>query len=503
MSRRASGRQRSRSSRPRAPSAPPATPAGRRLSIAWAPLLALLVAAVLTSIDIHVLQKVWHDLPISRVRNLDRAALRDIFTTGRSSLPPEAYEGLILTIISDHFTAGWRDPAQLPDLLRDARAGLSSLNHTALGRVQVTALLMLELEHAGTDRAQWWPRLAPYLDGLETAKFPHFLVQLVPEQAQLYRRAGLGVGSAVRAADTRAAAVHGPLLEYFTRQMLDLSATLTTTDQNDAAQKCQMLTCRLLRELVLDPGPPTLRWLSAELLADVLDAADPSGEPPADLAATLRAWRTAGIDARARCAVSTPLVNTERAPELCPGECRQVLQRLALATTLASALVPAGTIALLLLWGWFGRNRAAGLTTGTIAIGVALGVLVIIGGILWPRLAPVGLEYDSQRAASDELGWPLHPAIVALTMLALLLLTLLIKPNPAGEPRLRYRQLAATATMACAIIAGTLLGANLLAAGAVDHYEQTVAHTTLQTYERIPAAAGNARLLDPLRAWQP
>nr|QDY92646.1 hypothetical protein fos2004AM_00015 [uncultured Planctomycetota bacterium] len=475
-------------SRPR-----PAPPTARRR---LGPLALLLAAAALTIIGAAQLHSVWSKLPGPSLKRLDW----DAFWDAQDEIAGRAQEGSILVIISRHFTRALHEPDRLPVLIDDARAGAARLPHTHLGRLQLAALTMLGLERDGTPAAQWWPRLRVYLEGLDNASFPHFMPDLIEAEASILTQLGLRPGPARRAALGQVGSAHGPLLQYFVRQMHAVAAERRRAGDEASADRCQRIVCRLLREWVLAPGPAGLRLLAAELLADTLDeAADPSAASTAvTIARKCRAWRSAYRGSAAAIASPPPALRIVGDPTCAWSVTPSLLSWLALAAWTASAAAAVGLLALLTGVFWIKTGTSPRRGSRQLVAAVLAAVMIVLVGWQATVWAPDLVAADFQRIESDQLGLPRMPFIAALVGWLLAGLAALLGGRNAQPKQPVGRSAAITWLVLSVLLLPLVFAADIFR----REYDAGLAYPLNEQLSQIadPNADG---LLDELRAWHP
>ncbi len=438
----------------------------------------------------------WRGLPVPKLELVSPQRVQKAIADARSSMPGPARAGVLLAIISRHFTTALHEPDALPRLIEDARAGNAQLTTTQVGRLQLVALNMLGLEREGVPIAEWWPKLQPYLAGLESASFAHFLPELLAANTEIWTGLGLGPGSARRSARNIVGFPHGPFLQYFVARMEKLAQAREEAGDAGGADACRRMVRRLLRQWVLDPGPPALRLLAADLLAEsLLDR--PTGAAK-DVARDLQQWRAAYRDRAAQRPLSAPLLSTTYGPALDLASENRLLNLAALCLWLGGATA-AAMVASLALARWWIVGEPAGQAERVLVGGLSIVVLVMVAGLVALSAAQQTVQDDLHRTVSDQLGWPRLPFVAGGAMFALLALVALLSFR-SGR---RIAHAGGTAAIACLLLALTLAGTCLLTRAATDRYETRLAE--LLDHSELEAVAGPEadRWLDRLRAWSP
>jgi hypothetical protein len=456
------------------------------------------LAGVLTALGLVQLRLVWVNLPLPRLERLDANAVVQAFRAARSAWTGDVRSGALLAIISSHFTTALREPARLSELFEDARAGYARIAGTQLGRLQLAALGMLRLERENVPPANWWATLEPYFTGLDNASFGHFLPELLSANAAVYEQVGLAAGSARRSAQNTVGYPHGPFVEYFAEQMERVARARHDAGDPTTAATCRRLVRRLLRQWVLDPAPPAVRLLAAELLLGQLEAEPTTTAPTstAGVVAGLRQWRAAYRDAAAQRPTPLPLLSNAYTPVPDQPAYDRLRDAVAVLLWVAPAFLVTALSAALAATIWLRHPAAA---RGALLGGLFGALVLVAAGLAYFQMNPTPFQDDLQRLGAPDAGWPRYPFVSAATAVFLLAVAV-VGPRHGGR---RWAALAAWATTMSAVLALTLVGTGLWARAATTHYEARVA--TLLTSGDFEAVAGPdaERQLDPLRAWNP
>ena len=379
----------------------PRTTAGQR-SPPWRRLVLLACALVLTLIAGGQLWAVAYDLPQVKLRRMDWKGVQ----AARGTATGRARDGWALLFNSEAFVDALHDPKRVAECQKRVRLGAEMARHSSLSRVQLATLQMLVLERDGVPGAQWWPRLEPYLSGLESADLSHGLPEYIANESAIYVRYGLDAVNADRFAQHRTVGVHGPFLQYFvrgTRHMANAEGTRV---------------CRsVLRQFVLDPAPSGLRLLAAELLAEELEAA---GQQP-ELAQKLREWRETYRRRATAMAPIPPLLDLGDPPP--PDDAgSRLAHRLATSVWVVTGLIAMGVAALLLAVPWLRAYSAfQSRKKAWIGGGIATLLIVVFG---WSTVSwlPSAVWADFRRfniGETNDTGPPLLPFVAATTALLL------------------------------------------------------------------------------------
>ncbi|HPM22339.1 MAG TPA: hypothetical protein PLP66_00435 [Phycisphaerae bacterium] len=484
------------------PSAPP--PATGFALGRLALLLAIMVVAIIGGVS---LRAAWNQLPLRSLARIKPEALDGSFRAARAAFDAPTRSGDLLKIISVHINTARRAPERLAELFEDARAGAAMITQTYAVRLQLAALTMLQLEQLRVPIDQWWPTFGPYFADMQDASFSLFLPEQFAARTRLFTGLGLGPGTARRSAEIQFGEPHGPFLQYLVDRVQQLAATRQNMGDTAGADLCRRLLRRVLRQWTLDPGPPSLRLLAADLLirhlvAETTPASGPATTAPAappEVADALRAWRAAYRDSAAQRGAPLPLFGTTEGPELAPRAHDRLRDMLGAALWIAGGLAGSIVTALLTAWFWIRAARPGALTRRAVLFGLVLGVVIVAGGLAWSRFALAPGSEDLRRLGTADGGWPYLPLLPALAALALPWLAALW---PAARG-VRLARVGAGAVISCAVLSVSLPIVSQLVRTRTTQYEQAVA----QAYERgeFEAVAGPdaARHLEPLRAWIP
>lgn len=486
-----------RKEHPRPARSDPAQPTGRR----GGPIALLVIAGLLTAAGLVQLRVVWVNLPLPKSERLDVNAVVQAFRSARASWTGDVRSGVLLAIISSHFTTALHEPDRLSELYEDARAGYAGISGTQLGRLQLAALAMFRFERENAPLASWWTALEPYLTGLDNASFGHFLPELLAANTAVYTQLGLAAGSARRSARNVVGYPHGPFLEYFAERMERMARARDEAGDPAAATACRRLVRRLLQQWVLDPAPPAVRLLAADLLIGSLTADRPASAPAAttDVVRGLRQWRAAYRDHAARRPTPLSLLSSSYAPVADQSAHDRLRDAIAVLLWITPALVVAVIMAALAATPWLRHSAAGAGLRAALAGGLLLGLALIAAGFLYFQVNPAGAHDDLRRLGSPDLGWPRYPFVSAAVAVVLLVLVA-VWPARGGQ---RAARVAAWATALCVLLAAVLMGTCLWARAATAHYETRTA-ALLDSGEFAALAGAEAdRQLDPLRAWNP
>jgi len=487
------------SKRRKTPAKQPTTRSAARASLA-APLSLIALAMVLSIFGLLQARSVWLDLPSLRLQHLDHDAVSEAFRASRSALQTEAMDALLLEINSNDFTAAWQSPRNLPEALENTRARVSRLTRSQLGRLQLAALIIRELEHDGVPTDAWWPRLEAYLTGLERASFAHHMTAIIEADAAVYEEVGLRPGAALRVAHLRSGSPHGPFLQYFVKRITQLADEQRERGQVEESETCGLIVHRLLQEWVLEPGPLQLRLLAAELLANTLETSPDTADAAEArmVAEQLREWRHLCRTGLAERPMTLAALNLTREPETSPDQYRSAIARLALVTWLLGATAAAGAWVIAALAMHLIRRMRPGLSRSAGIGGAVLAVAIACLGVVWPWLLPSAFDADCRRAATDQVGWPWHPFVAA----AIVVVFIPVIARLIRAPAQWWSRRTAVGIFAWLTLGVVLLGTGRIAQHALARYDAHVA-TALRAWAGPAGSSEDARLLQPLRNWLP
>ncbi len=489
----------------RSRTAPAAAAQRRTRGSALLPLL-LVAAAVCSAIGGTLLWKVWGALPEQQMLRIGWEAREQALRTARPTLAGPAREGLVLSAMSSNFVRTLHEPNEIAAVLQASYADAVTLRQTQVGRLLLGALVLRRMEADGTPVEQRWPNLEPYLAGLEHQSFDHFLPEAVDALGNVLARLGLSPGTARQDALNLVAYEHGPFLQYLIPHLQHLAAQTRAAGNEAAADTCEHLARRLLRDWVVAPGPTGLRLLAADLLAGMLvapantvAAPNPPGDPATtEIAQLCRAWREAF---RTR-AVTLPLppmplrLNDE--PVAAPASA-QLQEHFVLAWWLAAGSAGVAVLAI--------AAYVLSLTTtnlvkpgwGKIVLAVAPAVGFLIAGWITCRVAP-GLVHDELLRGSTahlRTRLPLVAPVVAgtLAVVGAALLARTVRPGARWRPSLAF-----VTGLTWLALATLLVPAALAAERDRRAYDAALA---APLEEQTRAIADPSALLAALQAWKP
>ncbi|MEW6252607.1 MAG: hypothetical protein AB1716_18370, partial [Planctomycetota bacterium] len=391
----------------------------------------LVLAALATAGGLAHFRSVWLELPAAKWRTR-QDGLNRAYSEMLAELSGEARLGQQLAAGATDFTAGLRDPQRLARVGVRADEILAEEPVAALAGLQIAAARLARLEHDGAPVETRWPLVKPDLAGLETAAFAHHLAAWRDAATAMYTRLGLGPGTARRMAESWTAAAHTPFLQYSTRQLGRLAHERRDAGDAPAAETCERIRQRLLRDWLLEPGPPVLRLLAAELLTQVPElgltdapesttsapmstSAAAEQRVPPEVAAAARAWRQAVRSKMESWPAAVPLLAVYGAdPEPRPHEQRALLISLALGLGLLGAATGAAFLAILGLASAFAAARRPDLGRREVVVAAAIAAVILAAALAWPLLWPSALHHEFRRfdPQPGETHLPWHPFIL-------------------------------------------------------------------------------------------
>jgi hypothetical protein len=462
------------------------------------------LALALSAIAVVSALGLWQRLPQQQISALPGDDVTRALRAAVQAAPEQARQAWVLNDVGRLFTAALRDEAARQQLSAGVGSYVTGQRDTQLGRLYQAATRMLELERAGTPVGEWWPNLAPYLNGLGRAGFAHFESNLVAAWTEAFRSLGVDGGTAGRNAQLYVGHRHNPFLQYFTARLRRVAEAHALAGDVDCVQACRLIVQRLLRRWVLEPGSPGLRLLAADLLADVLEAAPSvSSQPQASsLARDLRAWRAAYRDSAATRPVDFLGVTSE--PSSCPRQHERLFGCLALTTWTCAAAAAVGVLALLTCWTWLFRRAPGGGTWAVLVAALVVAAVVVIAGALWLSLAPDTFRADFRRdwTLADWSEWWRHPLIAAGIAVVTVVLAALLPVRRGKHGLDRLRRLGITASATWLLLATAALLCTITGSVVRGGYERATQAAAADPFAAIAGAEAD-RLLDGLRAWRP
>lgn len=437
-----------------------------------AKLLLLCLALLACALGLRLAQSVERQLPEAQLAAID-GRLTGAFSMALRTATPAARDGWQFREASRIFTAtaiGRRSPARLEDdLLRQVRDASSGF-----GQVQQAAARLWVLEAGGSQPDAGHAEVAMLLDSALERGMPHEMQAVTRLWAGVYEHLGLGAASSRAQATFDLGHPHGPMLQYFAPRVRAMAAALDAAGRSEEANAMRGGLLRVLRELVLEPGPVGIRLLAADLLADALVslADSESGQPDArsssarSLAADLRDWRQAVRGELA--ARSSSVLVLGNGPAYVKEAHDGAVFRVLLTRFLRPAAIVSGVAAVAFAVFWLRRTARPALRDVLVPTGLAaaIGVVGWLSGGVWAG-GVAGAPHDVFRTPDDAgLFAHAYPWVVAAGVLAAL--TAVAMPWRRGWSA----RLGAVGTLVC-FAAGLLLAiAAQSALRSLDGYEQ-------------------------------
>ena len=476
----------------------------RSRRVKLAALVVLVAAAAVSALAGWSALGLWQGLPYSQIKALSGEEVVAAFRAASLSAPEQVREAWLLTDVGKQFTAALRDEAALERLSGEVASYAAGQTRTQLGRLQQAATRMLEQERAATPIELWWPALEPYLTGLSQANFAHFEHELIVAWTDVYRSLGVAPGTACRSARLHVGHHHGPFLQHFVTRLRRVAEAEEQRDNLAAAQTCRTIVRRLLRQWVLDRGPPGVRLLAADLLADMLEAepASTAASSASRLARDLRAWRALYHENARQRPVEFLRLTSE--PSLCPREYERLFTWLALSTWTCAAAIGVGLVALLTGWAWLIRHRGDAHPLRAFIMATIVTVVIVATGMLWLLFAPDTIREDFRRdwSLTSLAEWWRHPLVSAALAIVLVFVAALIRRAPSGAKPARLVRLSAGASATWLMLATLGLVCTLAANAAQTAYERATHAAALDPIQAV-AGPDADRLLEGLRSWDP
>jgi len=451
----------------------------------WAAAWTLAAIRRLPQVQVLLLSRRPADVQAARQRSLARSA--------------EVREAAALLAISAELVRARHNPTQLARLSASASQRVASVRTTQLGRVQQAAVQLVALHRTGAPLEQWWPRVQPFLVGLEQAHFAHHQAKLLDAHTRAYETLHLSPAAAYGLAEYQLGQHHGGFLQLFAAGMQRLIAERQAAGDREAVRTCRAVLRRLLQQWVLEPGPAGLRLLAAELLVRELPA-DAAVPALAAISQDLRRWRAAYNQAlRTRPADLFALTG---GPALCPTELERMVVALVSLSWVGVATVLCAAFAAAIGWAWIVAGGAVVPARLALLHGAAIVAVVLFAGQVWVATQPKLLRRDLHRQFDRLMYWPRHPfAAAGLTLLLLGTSTLLISVGRRKDLRpSRLPALGATAVAACLWFGAVLFVTAAQARAAVGTYLQAQRAVAADPIGAVLGADGDG-LLQRLRSW--
>lgn len=195
---------------------------------------------------------------------------------------PEARRAMALADLGTRFTRTWRGPDDPATLLRNVQqlASRDPLASMPAARLYEVAACLLLAERDAAQRPAARARVLAIVAQLDERPLRHDLDAAASALAsslasEVMQYTGGTIGDAERLALIELGQPHGPLVEYLAPRLAKLARELDAHGDRAAATRVRQLLYHWLSSWVRQPGPPALRALSADVLANVL-ASDPA-----------------------------------------------------------------------------------------------------------------------------------------------------------------------------------------------------------------------------------
>lgn len=363
------------------------------------PLLLCAGALALSALATARLYSQWRDMPANQLRRIDYAVLND----ARGRYSGRALEGLVLVANSEQVMEAIREPNHLPASLAAVRGRLGMLPSTELGRVQLMALTMVQLERAGLPPIAWWPAVRTQLDTVRREAFEWCWAALRDAERGSTVAAGLNPFDAAEFVSFNGA-VHGPFLQTLRSGLGRLKSALRDNGQDEDAARCRRLWRQVLREAITGDAPVDVQLLAADLLIGELTA-DPESTPQErDVIDKAAAWRTAYREALRAAALGPAGLRLSDRPD--PSARWRAWLPWGLAVWLLAASAPLAVGGLAVAIASFARPAAAPLGLGAVTVGAVGGAVSVLLLVACYGSAERWVQDDFARIGSQGDGRP-------------------------------------------------------------------------------------------------
>jgi hypothetical protein len=364
-------------------------------TVSVATLLMLIGGALLATLAGAVLSLgLWSGLPQAQVAKLQRSEIQARWQASLRNAPSVAREGVAIADaageLAPAITPQARAAPQIGNALRNAMGAPS----TQAGRLLVAAAILAQGESEGRTPEQVWGAIRPYLESGATAPYPHFAAARESLLRQAYAVPPVRAGTAAALAAIGPELL-SPFLQFFVPRVRAIGQAWAAAGDPAGAELCGKVVRRLLREWVLEAGPPGTRLVAAELLMREMRGS----EENAALVAALSAWRAAYLEpARQRGAAALGLGDVN----LCPAEHAAVAGSVAASIWLLVSTLVAAIGGIGLAWKIF-LNRGALRRAPILALGGLVGVAAIVAcGVVLRSAGSAAV--DDIRSLMDRAG---------------------------------------------------------------------------------------------------
>ncbi len=501
-------------------SQPPATPPDSSAPRLLAPVAVVAAAAALSAFALISMMRLWERLPAGQGRAVEAFFASKSGLEARDAIVakagPRYAQASFLAQISQEFPQAAVAPAARQQARQTLAANLPNVSDTALGRVQMVLLILLEAEATDLPPEAAWERIRTYLEGLGAATFAHFEDTRQATIAEIFRAAGASPGAAAEYAAAEVPGAHGAFAQLLIPRLQRTAEQRAASGDAGGAALCRSVARRLLREWIVTAGPAATRLVAAHLLAPVLRAA-PDIPESAGMADDLDKWRQRYRDA----AVRTPpsLFGAGSRPTPAAAEHELLYRWTVFAIALGGATVGAAAAALAAGWSVFTRSGLAvsrgrwigGGATLICVIATAFVLLTVVGG---------ACREDVRRLFNERAGPPRIPIYMAAGVVLALLASALLPAagarnvaataahSRAGSKRgssggwvRRVSSAGALSIVAWLVLAAASVAATFGAHAAAGRHDSAYAAAMQDEYAAF--AGDQAALLQRVRAWQP
>lgn len=433
--------------------------------------------------------------------------VRDTLGLAIRNASSEAREGYVLSTTSNLFVAALFGQRDAYSVEHEMAQSVRELPSTRFGQVQLLAIRLLALDRAGQSPAEKWTSVRPILESCRSGSLDPHQRPLIAAWNRAYTALRVAPGTAATLAERLVGQPHGPLLQYLTGNLIALAAARRDAGDAAGAELCRETLIRLLRPLVIDPNPPGLRLLAADLLARTLESlpGDSDAAEAERIVAALRLLRReyhAAVDR-----LPNTIFGLESEAALAPVEHERLVFAACQLMWLAGGGSAAAAVTLVLFWTLFTKRRGGCELRPAGLRAIAIAALLLLAGSTWPLMQPdaVRSELRADFSSLRYIWW--QPAYALLVGLVALTATALTWPraDAAGEksaPGTAAVRIAGVAMCAWLLLAGMTLLFALSAGQTQQQFERTVAAASQDSLAAIlgPAATGP---LETLRAWKP
>lgn len=485
-----------------------------------APVTVVAVAAALSAFAWISMVRLWERLPAGQGRAVEAffaskrgLEVRDAIV---AKAGPRYAQASFLAQISQEFPQAAVARATRQQARQTLAANLANVSDTALGRVQMVLLLLLEAEATDLPPDAAWEGIRAYLEGLGAATFAHFEDARLATIAEIFRAAGASPGAAAEYAAAEVPGAHGAFVQLLIPRLRQTAEQRAASGDADGAALCRSVARRLLREWIVTDGPAATRLVAAHLLATLLRAA-PDVPAAAGMADDLNAWRQRYRDAAERTPPS--LFGAGSRPTPAAAEHEALYRWTVFAIALGGAAVGAAAAALAAGWSVFTTAGAVVSRSHWIGGGAALACGLAAGLALLTIFGGACRE-DVRRLFNDRAGPPRIPIYMAAGAALLLLASALLPPaaarnagvaamhGRAGSKRAgaggwvrRVSSAGALSIVAWLVLAAASVAATFGAHAAASRHDSAYAAAMQDEYAAF--AGDQAALLQRVRAWQP